>query len=81
MAKIDVSSSPTTTGSTSTRSSLPASIAKHLSTPSNPKAISSISFSLLTYASAESLLAPGLDALIASAAATINDSVVVNSES
>ena len=33
------------------------------------------------YASAESLLAPGREALIASAAATINDSVVVNSES
>ena len=61
--------------------SLPACIAKDFSTPSNESATLSNSSSLLIYVSNVSLLAPGLEAEIASAACTKIASIVCGSTS
>ena len=68
-------------GFTTILTSLPACIAKDFSTPSNESAISSNFSNLLIYASKVSLLAPGLDAEIASAACTKTASIVFGSTS
>ncbi len=63
------------------RTSLPACIANDFSTPLNESAISSKFCNLLIYASNVSLLAPGLDAEIASAACINTASNVCGSTS
>ena len=66
--KLPAARSSTTSGSTMTRTSRPACIAKTFSTPSCPRASSSSRSSRLTYASSDSLRAPGRPPDIASAA-------------
>ena len=81
LAIIVISSSEIFSGFTIILISLPACIAKDFSTPSNESAILSNSCSLLIYAYSVSLLAPGLDAEIASAACTKTASIVLGSTS
>ena len=81
LARIVIWSSFILSGFTITLTSRPACIANDFSTPSNESAIPSSSCNLFIYASNVSLLAPGLDAEIASAACINTASNVCGSTS